>query len=98
MPDSTLNSVVEGFFTDIGCTLNELLPVSVKTIGQSRGFDRRLVLTRNDQKLDVFFHNGAIMVSNQIYIGGAIEAISFNADTPSKTIAMFVISRFARLE
>lgn len=98
MPDSTLNSAVESFFTDIGYTLNELLPVSVKTIGQNRGFDRRLVLTRNDQKLDVFLHNGAITVSNQVYIGGVIDATSFNADTPSKTIAMFIISRFARLE
>lgn len=95
---STLNNAVESFFVDIGHVLHEQLPVSVKVIGQNSGFNRRLVLNRCDQKLDVFLYNGGVMVSNQVYIGGAIEAVSFNADTPATTIAAFIVSRFAKLE
>lgn len=95
---STLNSAVESFFADIGHVLHEQLPASVKVIGQFSGFDRRLVLNRGDQKLDVFLHNGGIMVSNQVYIGGAIKAVTFDADTPASTIAVFIVSRFAKLE
>lgn len=104
--NSTLNRAVESFFEDIAYFLDlklvsgerhEILPSDVKVIGQNTGFDRRLVLNRCDQQVTVALHNGAIMILNQLYINGAIETTSFNADTLASTIAAFIVSRFAKL-
>jgi hypothetical protein len=102
MANSTLNRAVEYFFGDIADFLaprgEEGLPNDVKIVGQFHGFDRRLVLNRRDQQLEVYLHNGAIMVLNQLYINGPKEAVAFSADTLASTIAAFIVSRFAKLE
>lgn len=105
--NSTLNRAVESYFEDIAYFLDpvprsgeyhEVLPATVKVTGRNTGFERRLILARGDQLLEVYLHNDSIRVINQLYISAPKEMVSFSADTLASTIATFIVSRFAKLE